>query len=50
MTCSISDTAQGGQTSGVAFDGVPGLFSGACGCLVENERNRQVSQGQKTLE
>ena len=28
----------------------PGLFSGACRCLVGNERNRQTSQGWKTLE
>lgn len=26
------------------------LFLGACRCLVENERNRQVSQKLKTLE
>lgn len=26
------------------------IFLGACRCLMENERNRQVSQGQKTLE
>ena len=26
------------------------VFLGACRCLVENERNRQVSQGQTTLE
>lgn len=38
------------QTSGVAVDGVPGLFSGACRCLVENEADRQVSLKLKTLE
>lgn len=38
------------QTSGVAVDGVPGLFSGTCRRLVKNEHNQQVPQGQKTLE
>ena len=29
---------------------LPGLFSGACRCLVENEGDSQVSQKLKTLE
>ncbi|WP_160118308.1 hypothetical protein [Bifidobacterium moukalabense] len=46
----IRHRSEGRQTSGVAVGGVPGLFLGACGGLVENERNRQTSQEWKTLE
>lgn len=45
--CHVRHCSGERQTFGVAVGGVPGLFSGACRCLMENERNRQTSQGQK---